>query len=220
MSARQAAIKSNALNLIPATPPTLEDPPPPVKPEKTMTRWTQFLGSVASGIALQDAMMKHFMTRADIEACVRLSPEERQRWSDARLAGRKTKFSAFDIEDILARIAAGSNIGDACNAVRPGLQREFTQICTHDPELNDLYLKACKSRSFIESERILEIADDTSNDVLDNGKVLVPNQANVNRSKLMVETRARLMAAWNKVCSVCSSVTKLTVPSRSCCSER
>jgi hypothetical protein len=188
---------TRALNLIPATPRTLTDPPPPVKPEKTMTRWTQFLGSVATGMALQDAMLKHFMTRADIEACVRLGIEERQRWNDARVAGKKSKFSAFDIEDILSRIARGCTIGDACQAVRPGLQSEFVEICTQDPELNELYLRACKSRSFIESEKILDIADDKTDDVLDNGKVLVPNQANVNRDKLRVETRARLMAAWN-----------------------
>ena len=47
-------------------------------------------------------------------------------------------------------------------------------------------------------EGILDIADDDDKDTLDTGgkSGIVPNNANVNRSKLKVESRLRLMKAW------------------------
>jgi hypothetical protein len=165
-----------------------------------MDRWTQFLGSIASGMQLADAMMKHYITRADIEACVRLDPAERQRWEEARIAGRKRKWSAFDLEEIFAEIAAGSPIKAAVQATRPGSKayKEFVDLCANDSEWKAQYEAALRARSLAESENIIEIADGDGDDTLDNGKGgLVPHSAKVNRDKLRVETRSRLMAAWH-----------------------
>lgn len=186
---------------IAATPRSLTDPGQPPTPEKTLTRWRQFLGTIACGTVLQDAMMKHYMTRADIEACVRSSHEERSAWNDARLAALKRGWTVMQFEDIFEKIAGGEKINEAVEAVKPGAsqtnnRQEFNRIVISDSVLNEQYMAALRSRALIVSDEILEIADDDSNDVIHNDKGPAPNQAAVNRSKLRVETRRALMTSW------------------------
>jgi hypothetical protein len=185
-------------DILPATPRSLVDPGAPPTPVKTLSRWTLFLGEIACGTSVQDAMLKHYMKRADIEACVRASPEERVRWNDARMAGRKTKWSAFDIEEIFGHIASGTPIKESVDLVRSGQAKEFSFLCASDPEFNRMYLEAVKARAIGASEEILKIADgDGEGDYLDNGKGgFVPDNAKVNRDKLRVDTRSKLMGAW------------------------
>ena len=185
---------------VPATAKSLTDPPAPPTPQKTLSRWDLFLGEIAVGTPIQDAMLKHYMTRADIEACVRRAPEERQRWDDARLAARKRAWTVFEIEDILKKISGGMPIGQAVCEVK-GTEStttiaEFTYLCSVDPELHDRYMRACKSRAIIVGEEVLTIADDAKDDTLPGRWGDIPNQAAVNRSKLKVEARTRLMSAW------------------------
>ena len=184
--------------IIQQVPRTLQDPGPPPTPQKTLTRWNQFLGSISTGMLLQDAMLKHFMTRADIEACC-LVPEERKRWNDARLAARKRTWSALDFEDIFQRIAAGEKVKDAIDAVRGTVGNsttDFMAIILADAALNEQYMTALKSRAIKLGEELIDIADDDSRDTLVNDKGPLPNNAAVNRDKLRVETRQRLMGSW------------------------
>lgn len=179
------------------TPRNLPDPGPPPVPEKTLSRWVQFLGSVAAGLALPDAMLKHHISRADIEAAVRSDPAERIRWDEARSAALKRTWSAFDIEDVMGRIAAGTGIAEALAEVGKDFTA-FIQLVIADPEMNERYTRALKSRSLVMSEQVLVISDGDGDDTLDNGKGgQIPNQAKVNRDKLRAETRLRLMGAWH-----------------------
>lgn len=186
---------------LPVTGRNLPDPGAPPVPEKTLSRWAQFLGSIATGVALADAMMKHFISRADIEACVRSDPAEYERWTAARMAAYRKTFTTLMLEDIFAQIAGGSTTKDALAAV--GIQdgqrkTEFNKLCALDPEVNRQFLDACKARTLHLAEEVIEIADDDSNDVLSGEKGDIPNNAAVNRSKLRVESRMRLMGAYNK----------------------
>lgn len=187
--------------LVAATPRGLPDPGPPPVPQKTLSRWAQFLGSIAAGVLLPDAMLKHYITRADIEAAVRSSAEERQRWDEARLAALKRGWSAFDFEDVFGKIAGGDTIRAALEAVKGTMNGDmysaFNRIIIADSVLHEMYLAALKARSLVMGEEIVMIADDDSKDMAHNEKGDVPNNAAVNRSKLRVETRARLMSAWN-----------------------
>lgn len=185
-----------------STPRSLVDPGPPPTPEKTLTRWEQFLGSIAVGVHLQDAMLKHYMTRADIETCVRHSAENRAAWNDARVAALKRGWTTFDFEDIFERIAGGMGVMEALAEVKGAINSSvFNQIVTQDMGLNEQYLAALKAKSLVMQEQIVEMADTKDDDTIENhtkwGTTTLPNNAAVNRSKLQVETRLRLMAAWN-----------------------
>lgn len=185
------------------TPKGLPDPGPPPVPQKTLSRWDQFLGSIAVGTLLPEAMLKHYMTRADIEACIRLSAENRQAWDDARLSALKRGWSAFEFEDIFERIAGGMPVIKALQEVKGdgGAFSMFNRIVLADAALNEQYMLALKARSLVMQEEIIEMADDKSEDTIENqtkwGTTTLPNNAAVNRSKLQTETRLRLMSSWN-----------------------
>ena len=186
---------------IPATPKSLIDPPAPPVPVKTLSRWTQFLGEIAAGSSVQDAMMKYFMKRADIEACIRSSSEERARWEDAKLSALKKKWSGFVIDDILRKISGGMPIGESVMSSVGGSDQsqiaDFTYLCSIDTELHELYIRACRSRAILTGEDILKIADEDGNDTLPGPKGgEIPNNAAVNRSKLQVDSRRFLMGSW------------------------
>jgi len=184
----------------PLIPQTYTNPGPPPTPVKTMTRWSQFLGSIAAGEGVQESMMKHYMTRADIEACVRESPDERARWNEARIAARKRTWSVIDIEEILEDISSGTPIVEAVNKIKPGSHafKSFTDLCCSDPELHAQYLRALKSRAVLLGEDVLRISDgDGTPDTCTTDKGgEIPNNAKVNRDKLRVDARTRLMSAW------------------------
>jgi len=191
--------------IAPLVPRDLVDPGPPPVPTKTLTRWSSLLGAIATGMPLQDAMLKFWMTRADIEACVRSDPLERQKWDAARIAALKREWSVLEVEDVFAEIASGKSLKDAVAAVK-GIETEdarrhaisFSRLVVQDQELNERYLLALKSRALVVGEEIIDIADDKTDDTLETGgkSGTVPNNANVNRSKLQVETRLRLMQGW------------------------
>jgi hypothetical protein len=183
--------------IVAQTPRDMVDPPKPPTPQRLLTRWEEFLGSIAAGLPLQDAMMKHFVTRAEIEAKC-LVPAEQKRWNEARAAARRRNWSVLDLEDVFARIGSGLTVVDAVEAVKHGGYQGFHDVVTNDPELNEQYLKALRLRAMHVGEGIIEIVDDDSKDTLDTGgkSGIVPNNAAVNRSKLKAESRLRLMKAW------------------------
>jgi hypothetical protein len=192
-----------AIDTLPALPRTVADPPGPPVPNTGLSRWTLFLGEIAAGTPLETAMLTHRMRRADIEAHVRAGPSERERWTAARLAAKKRRWSAFDLEEIFAKIAGGMPIGASIEAVRGGSEDgatkdEFAYLCAADPDLHEQYMSACKSRALVMSEEIITIADgDGTGDYLDNGKGgFIPDNAKVNRDKLRADTRKALMGSW------------------------
>lgn len=185
---------------IPLTPLALPDPGRPPVGSKTLSRWNQFLGAIAAGEGLPESMLKYFISRADIEACVRSDPIEYEKWNGARLAANRKLFTALVLEDIFGAIAGGATIKEALAAA--GVEgahnyRAFNKLVALDQEIHKQFLDACKARSMHMSDEVLEIADDDTNDVLSGDKGPVPNNAAVNRSKLRAEMRMRLMGAYN-----------------------
>jgi hypothetical protein len=185
------------MSTVPQTPISMVDPGKPPAPARLLTRWEEFLGSIAAGVLLQEAMLKHFVTRAEIEAKCLVAAEQK-RWNDARAAARRKNWSILDLELVFSKIGSGLTVVDAVNDVKPGAYAGFHDVVTIDPELNAQYLAALKLRAMHVGEGILEIADDDDKDTLDTGgkSGIVPNNANVNRAKLKVDSRLRLMKAW------------------------
>jgi hypothetical protein len=188
------------MSAIPIIPRNLPDPPPagPLAP-RTLERWDQFLGGVASGMGLPEAKLKYLMTTADIEACARIDGLQMQRWKDARLAGRKRKWTLFQFEDIFDLVASGVDIDTAVMRVKgvPVAQTDFYALVNADPELRDGYRTAKESYSLVIGENLRAEARNKEGDILETPKGPIPNQANVNRSKLIVETDFRYIAAYN-----------------------
>jgi hypothetical protein len=196
------------MSQLPATPSTLPEPPRPpgLVPEKLVSRWDRFLGELAVGLGLPEAMQKCYVTRGDIETMTRLSGEagavERKRWDAARLAGRKWHYTRMDLEDVFERIAGGKKVKDAlCDVKGPGEHYiYFMKMVNKDPELQEAYRDAKEIRAQMLMEENIDIVDDTSRDVLT--KVMIdkrgeahssetPNMAAVTRDRLRADERFR-----------------------------
>jgi hypothetical protein len=192
-----------AVDTLPTIPLNIPDPPDSPVPMKVLAKWDLFIGEIAAGTPIEKAMMKYFIKRAEIEACVRSSSEQRQRWNEARLAARKREFSAFDVEEFFEQVSGGLPIVKAFEAVWGGQSsvvfKNLMHLCAQDPDFKEMYQSALQTRALHESEAIRDIADgDGRGDYLDNGKGgFTPDGAKVNRDKLRVDTRYRLMSAWN-----------------------
>lgn len=188
------------ISTLPVTPTSLPDPGAPPVGTKTLSRWNQFLGAIAAGEGLTESMLKYYISRKDIEACVRSDPAEYEKWSAARMAAHRKTFTTIVLEDIFAIIAGGGTTKEALEGV--GLSNhitEFNKLCALDPEVNKQFMDACKARTLHMAQEVVEIADNDTDDVLDAGdRGFIPNNAAVNRAKLRVETRMRLMGAYNK----------------------
>lgn len=169
-------------------------------PSKTLTRWDSFIGDIASGVKLVDAMNARYITRGDIETMCRLDDGglQKQRWHDARLAGRKRMWTTFEFEDIFAKIASGMCVTDAVMEVRGYHDDDFMPLVAADPDLNAHFRRAKEAHSLIIGEQVIGIADDDTKDTLDGPKGgEIPNMAAVTRSKLKVDTRFRYIGAYN-----------------------
>lgn len=178
------------------------DGPAPPFPMRVLDRWDQFLGTLRTGAPIADAMQKHYMTRADIEACCE-DPHRRQAYNEARHVAKARTWSVFDFEEIFERIMGGMGVAEAIEQVKPGHgsgpgYTGFLATISRDPVLKDQYRFALEAASLHRQDELIAIADDKSGDVLHQDKGPVGNTANVNRSKLQVDTRYRLMAAWNR----------------------
>lgn len=186
------------MSTVPVVPPRFPDPPAPPTPQQTLSRWDQFLGSLATGMPVPDAMLKHYIKRADIETVTRKNKLEMQRYKDAKLAGMRAKYSEFDLEELFDRIAMGTSVGDAFMEVfGTPIKPQFYKLLREDPELEEAYRTALQTKALLEMEKVVAIVDEKTNDTLPGPKGgEIPNMAAVQRARLQFEARHKMAGSW------------------------
>jgi len=182
----------------PLLPARFPDPPNPPTAQKTLSRWDQFIGSLATGTKVEDAMLQHYMKRKDIEAVIRANPAERKKYQEAKLAGLRAAYSEFDLEEFFNRVAMGTLVATAYMEVfGREISATFYQLLREDAELEERYQTALKTKAMLEMEKALNIIDDDTHDTLPGPKGgEIPNMAAVNRSRLKFEGRSKLAGNW------------------------
>lgn len=187
------------MSAVPTTPLALSAAGNGGPPSKTLTRWDTFIGDIASGLGLAESMNKCYVTRADIETMCRLDDGglQRQRWLDARLAGRKSKLNELDLEEFFSRIAGGLTIKEAQIDVFGAENKHILEVLTADPDLYARYKRALEARTLVVVEDVLVDVRDRTRDIIVNDKGPAPNMAAVSRDKLIAETTMRVVGAWN-----------------------
>jgi hypothetical protein len=160
-------------------------------------RWNAFLEAITSGKKLEDAMLQCRLTQAELNAVTIADSNQHQRWLDACTAAHRASYSALNVQEIMRRFAQGKGLDDAVLEVMGEPDPNFAQLITQDSGLNAMFNKALEARTLTMPERLLQIVDDKSGDVLLTDKGPIPNNAAVSRSKLQAETRRGLMGAWN-----------------------
>ena len=98
-------------------------------------------------------------------------------------------------EQVLVWIGSGKTLRAFCRL--PGMPH-FTTLYDWLNKDDDFNLRFAHARDLGEdviAQECLEIADDESKDV--SGELEIPNNVAVNRAKLRIETRLKLLAKWN-----------------------
>jgi hypothetical protein len=183
-----------AIQALPARFPDPVDPPTPVK---IVSRWEQFLGAITTGMLIEDAMLACFIKKREIQAMINSGPVERKRYQEAKVAGLRSAYSEFDLDEFFNRVAMGTTVTDAYMEVfgKP-VAATFYEILRSDPDMEERYQSALKTKAVIEVEKVIDIVDDDTNDTLPGKHGDIPNMAAVNRSKLRAETRTKLGGLW------------------------
>jgi|GEM_PF-2420080 len=182
---------------VPTIPARFPDPPDSRAPAKIVSRWELFLGEIATGVSVPDAMLKCLIKRAEIQAMTN-QPSERKRYRDAQLAGLRCEYSEMDLEDFFDRVATGKKVVESFVEVFGREPRaSFYRLLRDDPDLEERYQSSLKTKAMLEMEKSLEIIDDDSNDTLPGPKGgEIPNMAAVQRSRLRFDGRHKLASTW------------------------
>lgn len=186
------------MTVLQALPARFADPGPPPVPTKIVSRWEQFLGALTTGVKMEDAMLQCYIKRREIQAMINSGALERKRYQDAKTAGLRSAYSEFDLDEFFNRVAIGGTVKSAYLEVfGVEITATFYEILRNDPDMEERYSSAMKTRAVLEVESVLDIVDDDDDDTLAGPKGgEIPNMAAVNRSKLRAETRLRLAGSW------------------------
>ncbi len=164
--------------------------PAPVSAEQ----WQNLLGLLATGTKVSAAIEALGVDPVALEGLLRGEPVKHRAWREALIAADRRGWPVELIEDICADVANKKTLKAAC-ASHGKEARIFLQMARRDPTVKEMYEEARTIASELEGDELREIADDDSNDLTLDGK---GNTASVNRSKLQVETRFRLMSSYNR----------------------
>jgi hypothetical protein len=185
------------MSSVPTIPARFPDPPDSRAPAKIVSRWELFLGAIATGEAVDQAMLSCLIKRKEIQAMTNI-PGERKRYRDAKLAGLRQEYSEFDLEEFFDRVASGNTVGEAFMEVfGKEIPKTFYRLLRDDPDLEERYQNALKTKAMLEMEKSLEIVDDRSRDTLPGPKGgEIPNMAAVQRDRLRFDSRHKLASTW------------------------
>lgn len=157
-------------------------------------QWQKLLGLMVTGSKPSQVMELLEIDPVALEGLLRGDPIKHRAWREALLAADRRGWSGELIEDICADVANKKTLKAAC-ADHGKTAMAFLQLARRDPTIKEMYEEARTIAAELEGDELREIADDDGNDLTLDGK---GNTASVNRSKLRVETRLRLMSAYNR----------------------
>lgn len=160
----------------------------------TPDQWAKLLGLIATGVQRGNAIEALGIDKTALEGWLRAEPLKYRAWREAIISADRLGWSAESIEGICFEIANKAKLKDACGKYGKSVQA-FLLIVWRDPTIKEMYEEARTLAAELEADDLREISDDDGNDMTIDGK---GNTASVNRSKLRVETRLRLMAAFNR----------------------
>jgi hypothetical protein len=114
------------------------------------------------------------------------------------MAGRPSKYSIELVTEICERIATteyGLTVILQENDDYPSVATVLRWLTEENKaEFRDMYARAKEQQAEYMAKKIIDLADDNSNDMVAGESGLSPNSAAVQRSRLQVDTRKWLMA--------------------------
>jgi len=155
-------------------------------------RWVDFVGRIALGARVADALKESRLTRPIFEGLVRTSKVHKTQYDEAKTSYLRTLWDDDTLDAVLGRIASGSNVADACAAFDRRADQLHTLVI-RDPFYYAAYEEAMKIKALHVAEELTAESDNTADDLQLDGR---GNNAAVKRSELKIDTRKFIMSAW------------------------
>lgn len=117
--------------------------------------------------------------------------------------GRPSKKSDAVIDEIIDRVSRGTPLAEVCRDDHLPALRTFYDWAEADEALSARFARAREEGEEYIAADCLTIADDSRNDWMErqaeagDEKALQLNGEHIQRSKLRIETRLKLLAKWN-----------------------
>ena len=113
------------------------------------------------------------------------------------MTGRPSTYSPEKAKNIIEQLSDGVPLRVICRQEGMPAWRTVYDWIAKDEELSAHIARARDLGFDAIAEECLDIADDVSGDYVKNGETMAYNAEHVQRSKLRIETRLKLLAKWN-----------------------
>lgn len=131
------------------------------------------------------------------------SPKAPPKKKTPRKPGRPSRYTNKLADKICKMIAEGQSVRSICAKKDMISMQTFFRWLRKNEKFREQYARACEERSYMHAEEIIEIADDATNDYMeqhDESDELTGyklNGENIQRSRLRIDTRKWLMSKLN-----------------------
>ena len=165
----------------------------------TPARWQKVIASISCGATREQAAKSAGVTVQSIDAYLIINVAAFKQLRDAILVWNRRDWSSDAIEHIFDDLAMGMTLKAAAKATYPHLAdsklTSLYRLVRKDKQIREAYddARELQAESFL--DEIIDIADDSENDRLENGRI---NHEVVNRSKIRIDTRKFAMGAMVK----------------------
>lgn len=113
------------------------------------------------------------------------------------MTGRPSTYNPDKARNIIEQLSDGIPLRVICRQDDMPAWRTVYNWIAQDAELSAHIARARDLGYDAIAEQCLDIADDVSGDYVQNGETMAYNAEHVQRSKLRIETRLKLLAKWN-----------------------
>lgn len=162
------------------------------KDKMTPVKWQRVIEAISTGMNRIEAAKAASITVAAIEGHLITNVAAFSQLRQAQLVYSRLAWPTEKIEAVMIELSTGITISKACRRlnITADQQKNLYPLLFSDKGLRKLYDEARKFQAENFVDQLIDIADDTDNDRLENGR---PNNEVVNRSKLKVDTRKWIM---------------------------
>lgn len=154
----------------------------------TSDRWTRFLELTCAGCKRAEAEKGARLTSYAVQTYLIKQSGAKDQYDQAKLDWLRRDMDYAVIEEICEKVAGGVLMKIACKEAFIETYTFYRWIL-RDPIVKEMYDEARVIQSEAMMDDMMEVADDTSNDIIETPDGDRPNNAAVTRSRIMLEQR-------------------------------
>jgi hypothetical protein len=159
--------------------------------------WVNFIGLLASGMRVREALENSPLSQFQVEGLIRTSKQARQQYENAKLSSRRERIPLTLVEDIFEELAT-STIGGSLKGLCEKHSVDYSAmlyLIRHDDVIKEMYDAAREMQMDTLGDETLLLADDDSNDYRYNEKQgrMTVDTDNVRRSQTQIQARQYLL---------------------------